>query len=62
MPVALARRVLGLLNCTVGATAKKHSKIRKGEVISTTPAAGNQPAGTAVSLIVSSGPAHKKHR
>ena len=58
-PVRAAKQLLHTLGCVVGKVGHRHSKsIRKGNVIGTTPRAGTYPAGTVVSIQVSSG--HKK--
>ncbi|MDQ6775207.1 MAG: PASTA domain-containing protein [Actinomycetota bacterium] len=62
-PLAVAKTVLTAHNCKIGTTTKKTSKkVPKGLVISTTPGPGSTlAAGTAVSIVVSSGsPKHKK--
>jgi hypothetical protein len=63
-PLAVAKAALPALNCTVGKTTKKASKsVRKGDVISTAPAAGKTlAAGTKVNIVVSSGPLPKKKK
>jgi hypothetical protein len=63
--LAVAKSVIAGHNCKVGKTTKKASKkVRKGYVISTTPGPGStRPAGTAVNIVVSSGPPkQKKHK
>ncbi len=60
-PIAVARAVLPLLNCKVGKISKASSKaVRKGDVVSTSPGPGADPAGTKVSVKVSSGRKKKK--
>lgn len=61
--VALAKQVLPLLACTVGATSKTHSRsVGKGLVIGTSPGAGSYAAGEVIALKVSSGPPPKRHK
>jgi beta-lactam-binding protein with PASTA domain len=59
----LAKQLLGLLDCRVGKTrAASSKKVAKGLVISTTPGSGKTlPAGTKVTLTVSSGRPKRKH-
>jgi len=55
-PLAVARRLLPQLRCSVGKVTKARSKkVAKGAVISTRPRRGEHAAGTAVALVVSSG-------
>jgi hypothetical protein len=56
--LAVAKTVIPAHNCKIGKTTKKASnKVRKGHVISTTPGPGStRAAGTAVNVVVSSGP------
>jgi hypothetical protein len=61
--LAVAKTVLPAHNCKVGRTTKTPSKkVPKGRVVSTTPGPGTtHAAGTAVNIVVSSGPPkHKK--
>jgi hypothetical protein len=63
-PLAVAKAVLPLVNCSLGKVRKASSKrIPKGSVISTSPGAGTTaPPGTAVTVTVSGRPkARKKH-
>jgi Domain of unknown function DUF11/PASTA domain len=63
-PLAVAKAVLPLVNCTLGKVRKASSKrIPKRSVISTSPGAGTTaPPGTAVTVTVSGRPkARKKH-
>jgi hypothetical protein len=59
--LALAKRVLAALSCKVGKVSRRASKkVHKGLVLSTKPGAGRTfKKGTAVKLIVSSGPPRK---
>lgn len=56
IPAAFARRVLGLLGCTVGKVKTVHSHVAKGAVIAASPHAGTYAAGRVIALQVSSGP------
>jgi hypothetical protein len=56
IPGGFARRVLGLLGCTVGKVSKIQSRVTKDDVIKTLPGAGTFAAGKLVALQVSSGP------
>jgi hypothetical protein len=61
--VSLAKRLLGLLGCKVGAATKVHSKsVAKGLVIGTSPGAGAYAAQKTIALKVSSGPAKKPRK
>jgi hypothetical protein len=62
IPAAFARRVLGLLGCTVGKVSKVHSRVAKGAVVSASPGAGTYAAGKVVALQVSSGPKPTRKR
>lgn len=60
-PLSVAKLVIEALNCKVGKVTSKASKsVRKGYVISTTPRAGTLAAGSAVSIVTSSGPPKKR--
>lgn len=63
-PLAVAKVVIGALNCKVGKLTSKASKgVRKGYVISTTPRSGaTLAAGSAVSIVTSSGPPKKRKK
>lgn len=63
-PIAIAKRVLALLGCTVGKTTKVASKrVAKGLVVGTKPKTGSTlAAGARVKLVVSSGPPRKRRR
>jgi hypothetical protein len=62
----LVKRLLPALGCKVGKIKKATSKkVAKGDVISLKPGSGSHPAGTKVTLTISSGkpkPKHKKHK
>jgi hypothetical protein len=60
VPLTVAKSVLRLLHCRVGKVHRAASRrVPKGDVISTTPAAGTiAPAGTKVAITVSSGRHH----
>jgi hypothetical protein len=62
-PLAVAKVVIGALNCKVGKITSKASKtVPKGLVISTSPGSGAAlAAGSAVNIVTSSGPP-KKHK
>jgi uncharacterized repeat protein (TIGR01451 family) len=62
-PLSVAKLVIPALNCKLGKVTSKASKsVRKGYVISTTPRSGaTLAAGSAVSVVTSSGPP-KKHK
>ena len=62
--LALARTTISSHNCRIGKTTKKAStKVRKGRIISTSPGAGSTlAAGSAVNLVVSSGPPKPKKK
>jgi serine/threonine-protein kinase len=56
--IAEASNLLGQAGFTVNQTSEPSSTVPEGEVIRTDPAAGtSQPKGTAVTVVVSSGPA-----
>ncbi len=58
----LAKKMLGLLGCTVGKVKRVHSKkVPKGAVIKTTPGAGTYAGGKVVGIQVSSGRKGHKH-
>ncbi len=63
-PLAIAKAVIPALHCKVGKVTLKASRtVHKGLVISTSPGAGvTLTSGTAVNLVVSSGPAKKKKK
>lgn len=57
--LAAARSALASAHCTAGKVTKKFSRVKKGHVLSQSPAAGaNRAAGAKVNLVVSKG---KKH-
>jgi hypothetical protein len=59
----VVKRLLPSLGCKVGKIKKATSKsVAKGDVISITPGSGSHPAGTAVTITVSSGKPKKKHK
>jgi hypothetical protein len=62
--LASARTTISAHDCRIGKTTKKaSSKVRKGRVISTSPGAGSRlAAGTAVNVVVSSGPPQRKKK
>jgi len=60
-PFAVAKTVLADLGCTV-TLVRKHSSVRKGLVVGTSSPAGSYPLNQAVTLFVSSGPKHRKHK
>ncbi len=64
VPLSVAKLVIPALNCKLGKVTSKASKsVRKGYVISTTPRSGaTLAAGSAVSVVTSSGPPKKKHK
>jgi hypothetical protein len=62
-PLALAEKVLGLLDCKVGKVTKTTSrKVAKGLVLGTTPTSGSYASGTVVKITESSGPPKHKRR
>jgi hypothetical protein len=63
-PLAVAKKVLGLLGCSVGKVAKAHSKkLAKGTVLRTSPGPGAFAPGAVVRITESSGPSrHGKGR
>ena len=62
VPLGEAKSVLRVLGCAIGKVSKHSSKtIPKGDVISTSPGPGVQPAGTVVNIRQSSGkPKHRR--
>lgn len=58
-PLAVARDVLGKLSCKPGKVTRAYSRIAKGTVVATKPGRGIYANGTAVRLVVSSGPKPK---
>ena len=60
-PLAVARRVLGLLGCKAGKVRRVHRRTARGAVIRTSPGSGRYAAGRRIGITVSSGPAPKKH-
>jgi len=60
--LAVARRLIAAAHCQVTAVQRTRSRrVKKGKVISTTPAAGaRRPVGTPVTLLVSRGPKPKR--
>jgi hypothetical protein len=62
-PVAVAKRLLGQLDCKPGKAKRVQNRgIAKGQVIRTTPLPGTYKPGKVVALTVSSGPAKAKRR
>lgn len=63
-PLAVAKVVIPALNCKIGKIKHKASKtVPKGFVISTSPRSGATSAvGSAVNIVISSGPRKKKHK
>ncbi len=61
-PLAIAKRVLVLLDCKAGNVHRLHTKkIANDDVIKTVQRPGSYPSGTVVALQVSSGPQKPKH-